>query len=213
MPRIQMIRQKRPAAPSEFYSCGVLPGPEMYPNTTWLDTKGSRCKNLLQNLLRNFEPALILSSKNGFHFTVIPYVLIAREVNSFDRFHHGFRFISPNTSLFPRNGQLPIFGGKSRPSIALGWSDKHRTLFGTNRHKRIVSLRDIGNLEKPEMNWTLRQHAITVRTKFVSDDIIRVLLSLKKIYLTFIILDTCIKSRFCSRVSNHKFQIIVDTHF
>lgn len=171
MPRIQMIRQKRPAALSEFYSCGVLPGSEMYPNTTWLDTKGSRGKNLLQNLLRNFEPALILSSKNGFQFTAIPYVLIAREVNSSDRFHHGFRFISPNASLFPRNCQLPFFGGKGHPSIAFGWSDKHRTLVGANRHKRIVSLRDIGNLEKPEMNWRSR-HAITVRSKFLSDEII-----------------------------------------
>ena len=50
MPRIQMIRQKRPAAPSELYSCGVPPGSEMYPNTTWLDTKRFRGKNLLQCL-------------------------------------------------------------------------------------------------------------------------------------------------------------------
>lgn len=55
MPQIQMIRQKRPAARSEFYSYGVLPGSEMYPNTTWLDTKRFRGKNLLQNLPRNFE--------------------------------------------------------------------------------------------------------------------------------------------------------------
>jgi len=186
----------------------------MYPNTTWLETTRSRGKNLFQNILRNFEPALILSSKDRLHFTVSPYVLVAREVNSSDRFHHGFRFISPNASLFPRNGQLPFFGGKSRPSIAFGWSDKHRTLFGTNRHKRTVSLRDIGNLEKPEMNWRLRQHAITVRSKFVSNKIIPTLFAeFEKIYLTFIILHTYIKSRFCSRVSNQKFQIIVDTQF
>jgi len=208
-----MIRQKRPATPSEFYSCGVLPGSEMYPNTTWLDTKRSRGKTLFQNLLRNFEPVLILCSKNGLQFTIIPHVLIAREVNSSDRFHYGFRFISPNTSLFPRNGQLPFFGGKSRPSIAFGWSDKYRTLFGTNRHKRTVLLRDIVNPEKPEMNWRLRPHAITVRSKFQTRLFKPVFTEFEKIYWTFIISDTYIKSRFFSSVLNQKFQIIDHTHF
>lgn len=115
---------------------------------------------------RNFDSALSLTSKDGLDFAVLLNVLIAREVNSSDRFHHGFRFISPNPSLFPRNGQLPSFGGKSRPSIAFGCSGKYRSLFGTYRHKRTVSLRDIGNLEKPEMNWRLRQNAITVRSNF-----------------------------------------------
>ena len=55
MPRIQMIRQKRPAARSEFYSYGVLPGSEMYPNTTWLDTKRFRGKNLLQKSASKFR--------------------------------------------------------------------------------------------------------------------------------------------------------------
>lgn len=163
------MRHKRPVAPSVFYSCGVLPGSEMYPNTTWLDTKWSAGKNLFQNMPRNFDSALSLTSKDGLDFAVLLNVLIAREVNSSDRFHHGFRFISPNPSLFPRNGQLPSFGGKSRPSRAFGCSGKHRSLFGTYRHKRTVLLRDIGNLEKPEMNWRLRQNAITVRSNFISN--------------------------------------------
>ena len=48
-----MIHQKRLVAPSEFYSCGVLPGSETYPNTTWLD-KRSGGKNLFQKYASKF---------------------------------------------------------------------------------------------------------------------------------------------------------------
>lgn len=51
-PRIQMIRHKQPAALSEFYSCGVLPGSEMYPNTTWLGLNDPEVKTYFKISLK-----------------------------------------------------------------------------------------------------------------------------------------------------------------
>ena len=97
-PRIQMIRHILPAALSKFHLCCELPGSEMYPNTTWL--MKSYSKMSLKTSTARTNPQ-ILTSKESFSLqwlcTFTLRVFFPREVNSSDRFHRVFRFISTNT--------------------------------------------------------------------------------------------------------------------
>lgn len=144
----------------------------------------------------------------------MPKSLMAREVNSSDRFHHGFRFISPTHEPLSEKCQTSFFRGKSPPSIAFGWSDKHRTsseLIATKGLNHCVTSETWKNRKWNE-GWD--KNAITVRSNFVSNKIIPTnFTEFDKIYLWFSILDTCIKFIVCSHVWNQTFHIIFDTHF
>lgn len=209
------MRHKRPVAPSVFYSCGVLPGSEMYPNTTWLDTKWSGGKNLFQNMPRNFDSALSLTSKDGLDFAVLLNVLIAREVNSSDRFHHGFSVYIAKPEPLSEKWPTSFFRRKKSSEHSLRmFGQISFTLRNLSPQKDCI----IAWHRKPgktgnELEVETKRHYCSLEFLFQTRPFQPILLSSKKIYLRFVILDTCIKSIVCPSVSNQKFQIIVDTHF